>query len=339
MVYVKSAGNENDNRGREDSMKTLMSILIGLFLMFSLPAYAEADTSTGEQSVDLETTLMENILTSLRENAPNKFKQKMGQISYKIINSNDPTIIRVKPSNSSPVIEISTGAFMLLMELAYADAASVFIKDGSSKNAKWILTVGKNIKEGKFNYPTFLEFTGDKEPTNEYFSEIVINNLLTSLSFILAHECSHVLLGHLKELRSNLSHERIQFLEYKADDLAVDILVEVAGNNAQAYVFYGTGYLQFFNYGMALNLDILGHPSMREHPQEPERAVRMARKLQKNARSIFDKKEEIEFIEHAFNYRIREYIMYKLVLEYQEYLYTPDSEDLSFEEWHQEYGK
>jgi len=322
-------------------VKPTISIITVLLLLSSITSHAEQDKSTGEKSDDLESfasMYVEDGLTTLREKAPDKFKSQLERISYKIIDSIDPQILRVEYSNNSPMIEISTGAFDLLTNLATAKSASIFVENGSVKFANWSLEVGKNIREGNYFYPNFLQFTGDSMPSNEYFLDVFFNNLITSLSFILAHECSHVLLGHMKELNSELSSERIQSLEYQADDLAVDLLIAIAGNSVQDYQLYGSSYMEYFMFGMQLNRDILGHQSLRDHPPEPERSVRMARKFQKKVRDIFKNKEEIELLERVFDNRIREFQMYKLVLEYQNYSFTPGTENLSFEERRKKYG-
>ena len=324
-------------------MKTLMNMSIGLLFMFPYACYAGSNQSTEEQSDDARSfasMYVERVLTTLRQKAPDRLKLEIKQISYKIIDSNDPMILRATPGQESAVLEISTGAVDLLCNLAFAEAAAVFVEDGPQKWAKWTQLVGERIREGKFDYPDFLKFTGDEPPPqNEVSSSLLRNHLIASMSYALAHECSHAVLGHLEELRSRPSRERMRSLEHEADDLAVDLLVAVAGNKAQDYMFYGTGYMELFMFGMQLNRDILGHESLRDHPPEPERAMRMARKFKKIAGSVFENREERQMVERVFDARIREYETYRLILEYQKYLYTPGSEDLSLEEWQQKYRK
>lgn len=314
-------------------------ITFTLLFMAAVQAQETISESEPDDTGEMAAAFVSNILVTLFQSAPETVKPKFKDVDYTISNSADPMVARARLHEGIPVIEISTGAFNLLANLAYGSAASVFIEDGPKKYADWTLDVGKRVRDGDYSYSDFLTFTDAQQPENEYFQQIFAAKLTTSLSYIVAHESSHIILGHLNQLAAELTNEQLQAIEYEADDLAVELLAGAAGDDPTAFQLYGTGYLEFFMFGMQLNRDILGHQSLREHPPEPERSVRMARKFQVLSREKFADSEELALLERAFNDRIQEHEMYMLILEYQNYLYEPDSENISLEEWRRRYKK
>lgn len=312
-----------------------------LFLLFtwasSLTMAQDSEPAAEEEYSwnDMAAAVIDSSLQGLQNAAPKHLKAEMSAINYQVLDDADPNIIRNGRGDSGPVIEMSVGAFILMFELSYASAATIFIDGGPVKFNRWLEEVATELKQGKQTYPGFLDFVGEKEPESEYFSAVFMNNLFTLLTFIVAHESGHIVLAHDERLTAGLSSEEFQQLEVEADELAVELLAAVSGDNAQAYVQYGTGYSSLFFLSMLMNRDILAYQSMRDHPPEPERAVRMARTFKARAKGMFTEQQDKDLVDQAFDNKIKEYEMYLLILEYNKYVNAPENDVISFDEWRQ----
>jgi hypothetical protein len=283
---------------------------------------------------------IENVLDSLRQHAPEGRKPGLQKVRYVYVDSSDPWIMRAGVVSGAPAIQFSSGAFDLLASLSIARASSIFVKDGAAKYSRWLTYVAGELKEGRYQYRSFAEHSGEKQPVSQYYSPVLQNTFTTLLTYVLAHESAHILLGHTKELGQPISRERARAMELEADLLTVDLTSGIPGNRAQAFLFYATGYKELFLLSAAMNMDILGFESMREHPPEFQRAARMATEYKKKARAagIKDPKE-LAMIDEGLDREVSYYERYRLTVEYQAYVNTPGNQVISFDEWRKRFKK
>lgn len=307
-------------------------VIIAFSLALSNLAFAKNDKPTDEE-IQLVSSLLETSIKAIKEKAPKKYKKELNSISYKLVKSLDPSIMHATINDTKREIKISVGAVNLLVNLAYASAASVFIEGGSKKMVDWIGTVAKAIESKNYVYNDFLTYSGTEEPKQEWFPAIFRGKLYAGISFVVAHESAHILLGHTATSSKNMSSNKIRSLEYEADRLSVDLIAPLADGNATLYTFYSSGYVPLFLFSMSRNIDMLGFESMREHPPETKRAVELAGAFYQKAFKIISNEQELKMIESDYNNRIVELKFYSQIIQYRNYVNDPNNEVISLEEW------
>ncbi len=316
-------------------MKTLLIVsLVIISCSLALPHFSFASNGKPlDEQVKLASLLLENTFKAIKEKAPAKYQNELNSLTYKLIKSLDPSLIHTNISGTKNEIEISVGAVLLLVNLAYANAASVFIEGGPAKMVDWIRAVSKEIESKNYIYNGFLTYSGIEGPKQEWFPAILRGNIYASISFVLAHECAHTLLGHTAASFKNVTNEKIRSLEYEADRLSVELIAPLAEGNPTAYMFYSSGYHTLFLYSMSRNMDMLAFETMREHPPEVKRAVELAGIFYQKAFKNFSSEKDLKLVENDYNNRIIQLKYYGQIIQYQNYIYDPNNEVISLKEW------
>lgn len=316
-------------------MKKLFTIMIAIMVISSdLCVLSAQEIKPTEEQTQLASALLVSAFKAIKEKAPEKYRKDLRSISYELIPSLDPEIFHVdKTDTTKNSFKISVGAVNLVMNLHSASAASIFIENGSEKMVPWLQAVAKSIESKNYEYASFFNYTKSALPENDMFQPMLREEVYAGISFIIAHECAHILLGHTDAALKNLSIDQMRSLEYEADRLSVELIVPLADGNETSYTFYSSGYLQLFLYSMSRNLDVMGFESMRGHPPELKRAELLAGAFYQKAFQISSNEKFIKSIEKNYNYRIQELKFYNQIIQYRSYVNDPKNEVISLKEW------
>ncbi len=292
--------------------------------------------SPEDELVNLAKSNFNNIINK----SPVKYRKELEMISLDFTRSKNPLIMQAKMGKDKKQIEISYGAITLLSNLVYASSISSFDKDGSKKLVPYIHLIAKKIKDKDYQYPDFLTFTKIEPPKQKLFAPMVTGNFMALLSYVIAHESAHILLGHTQIPVRKITPDIAREFEYEADLLAVDLIVPLAEGEGPLYVIYSSGYIPIFLLSMSMNFDVMGFESMRDHPPEVKRALKISEAFYKKAFKLISKKEYLDLVELDYKHRIKEFQFYNLVIQYQNYVNDPknwgndpNTEIISLDEW------
>lgn len=286
-----------------------------------------------EDEFVLLTDLAKGTFTNIINKSPARYRKELEVISLDFTRSNDPLIMRAKMGKDKKQIEISYGAITLLSNLAYASSAAIYVKDGPKHLVSYIQSIGNKIKAKEYQYPDFPTFTKIEPPKEKWFVPIMQGKFQAMLAYVIAHECAHILLGHTQIPAREIIPDRAREFEYEADLLAVDLLVPLTEGNGTLYTFYSSAYIPIYLLSMSMNMNLMGFESMRDHPPEVKRALKITEAFYKKAFKLLSKEEDLKLVEQDYNNRIAELQTYNLIIQYQNYVNDPNNEVISLDEW------